>query len=68
MPTAVAVESHTDQQSAEQFFEHSGAGPVMDDEPASTETGVAQPSAEEFFQHSGTGPVMDDEPAMTPRQ
>ncbi|MGS2806125.1 hypothetical protein [Nocardia sp. MW-W600-9] len=66
-PTTATDEPRTDQQSAEQSFEHSGTGPVMDEEVA-PETVAAAPSAEEFFQHSGTGPVMDDDQASAPRQ
>ncbi|MFE3545100.1 hypothetical protein ACFXK0_19240 [Nocardia sp. NPDC059177] len=81
--TPAAADTGTGEQAAEQFFEHSGVGPVMDDAPASAEqtftyegTGPvmdaaespAAPADEQFFQHSGTGPVMDDFPATAPRQ
>jgi hypothetical protein len=66
----VPAEPRTDQQTADQFFEHSGAGPVMDDQPvpAGQSTEEPTPSEDEFFEHSGAGPVMDDEPAAAPRQ
>ncbi|MBC7300199.1 MAG: hypothetical protein H5T78_04525 [Nocardia sp.] len=71
-PAAVPDEPRTNQQAAEQFFEHSGAGPVMDDEPVpagqNAEGASESPSADQFFEHSGTGPMMDDEPAPAPRQ
>ncbi|WP_280305444.1 hypothetical protein [Nocardia neocaledoniensis] len=65
-PSTTADEPRTVQQSAEQSFEYSGAGPVMDD--AAQEPTAAEPSAEDFFQHTGTGPVMDDAAAAPPAE
>ncbi|MFD3707508.1 hypothetical protein ACFWUP_30600 [Nocardia sp. NPDC058658] len=65
MTTPAAAPTPTEQPVADQFFEHSGAGPMLADEPAPAET----PAEEQFFEHSGVGPMLaDDEPPTAPRQ